>query len=151
MSCWGERERERSTQGDHVLFSSLGLWEGFLGQGLQLGQQLCPAWQTFETGQSTACARLLHAGGHAGGLLQPAAATVPCCSRRRLHTAAHTYREAALLLFGGSREVAGHYHQNSGIQGGCFIRLLGKGYILKGRGWNSTTADGGMGGTQGEQ
>jgi len=25
-----ERERERSTQGDRVLFSSVGLWEGFL-------------------------------------------------------------------------------------------------------------------------
>ena len=26
-----ERERERSTRGDRVLFSSVGLWEGFLG------------------------------------------------------------------------------------------------------------------------
>ena len=26
-----ETERERSTQGDCVLFSSVGLWEGFLG------------------------------------------------------------------------------------------------------------------------
>ena len=26
-----ERKRERSTQGDRVLFSSVGLWEGFLG------------------------------------------------------------------------------------------------------------------------
>jgi len=25
------RERERSTRGDRVLFSSVGLWEGFLG------------------------------------------------------------------------------------------------------------------------
>ena len=27
----GERERERATRGDRVLFSSVGLWEGFLG------------------------------------------------------------------------------------------------------------------------
>ena len=26
-----QRERERSTRGDRVLFSSVGLWEGFLG------------------------------------------------------------------------------------------------------------------------
>ena len=26
-----ERDRERSTRGDRVLFSSVGLWEGFLG------------------------------------------------------------------------------------------------------------------------
>ena len=31
MSYWQLRERERSTRGDRVLFSSVGLWEGFLG------------------------------------------------------------------------------------------------------------------------
>ena len=30
-SMLADRERERSTRGDRVLFSSVGLWEGFLG------------------------------------------------------------------------------------------------------------------------
>ena len=41
---WDGRERERSTRGDRVLFSSVGLWEGFLGVKITRIPYHCMGW-----------------------------------------------------------------------------------------------------------